>query len=166
MYYSKFKSQVSQGEKAEQLFKELARKNGYRCRKSTASQNKKKHIDFIITDKKTGNVFKVDVKARKRYGMIVEFRNNYGYQGWIHGEADVIAEVMPDNTIHFYDRTKLLDMTHSKINWEEIHQSNSTIDHDPYMLFTRHDAHGWHDLWSVVDDKDLKNIEDGVWSND
>lgn len=162
MYYRKYQEKINRGEEGEELFKKLARKMGFKCRKATERQNKREHIDFILTNE-DGEKIKVDVKTRKRYGFIAEYKNNYGYEGWIYGSADYIAEVLDDDSVHFYNRQVLFDAIYQKTKFGEVYSSEQGLPHEPYVLYTRRENYGWKDLWIIVPDEDLKEVEASVW---
>jgi hypothetical protein len=98
--YHQYPESQKVGLKAEEEFAEAARRNGYGVRKSSLEENKFKHIDlWIDADNK---LLSVDVKAKKKVArsssqledrwMLVEFKNVAGGLGWLHGEADWIAQ--------------------------------------------------------------------------
>lgn len=87
------------GEKAENIFEELAKKRGLKIKKSSFRQQLS-HIDFLITNKENKTFF-IDVKARKRVSRYtdsftdeliwIELKNVQGNEGWLYGCADFIA---------------------------------------------------------------------------
>ena len=84
---------------AENVFLEIAEREGYKVIKSDTKDDMFKHIDFYLT--KDDDRIAVDVKSRKKAGRNsstfddiytwVEFKNVRGDKGWLYGEADKIA---------------------------------------------------------------------------
>jgi hypothetical protein len=82
------------GTAAEQRFANICREKGYAIRPATSYENRVRHFDFRVCGDK------VEVKAMKspRRGMApdpdmiyVELRNVSGGDGWLYGDADLIA---------------------------------------------------------------------------
>ena len=96
------------GDRAEVIFKKIARSKGWDVKEATERQNIDEHWDYLI--KKDSKSFKVDVKAMKRISRSnqdvqdswfwVEFHGVRSYdRGWLYdGKADLIAV---ERKIHF-----------------------------------------------------------------
>lgn len=95
------KDSLKLGDRAEQVFKKLALKNGWEVTEANQKQNIDEHWDYLI--EKDSKSFKVDVKAMKRISRSnanvqdtwfwVEFHGVRPYdRGWLYnGKADLIA---------------------------------------------------------------------------
>lgn len=164
-YYSNYKTQVSKGEASEQAFQSLASKLGYGVRPSETKENKYKHIDCFITKE-----YSVDVKTVSSYGMTCEFINNWGYNGSLFGEQDLIAYVDKTQTYLVY-REDLIRLLASKGVLEII--DNVIYYNEPetvspadfkyeYVTYNRPD---WKDCWLRLNKLDVISIACGIWDN-
>ncbi len=85
------------GQNAEDSFERIARKFNWTIRRSSRYEDRVLHFDFVMSRKDKGS-FKVEVKGRKSFAvnsapsfLLVEFSGITGENGWIYGEADLIA---------------------------------------------------------------------------
>ena len=95
------------GEKAEDLFENLALKKNLKVQKATTKQQLS-HIDFILTNAKNQSFF-FDIKARKKVSrssdsysddlVWIEFKNVAGNQGWLYGGSDYIVFEREDDFV-------------------------------------------------------------------
>lgn len=104
-WYAHYTQSTAMGQSAQDAFSQMltqkrgltlgAAQDGFR---TATRDEQRKHIDFVIT--KGGKVSTIDVKAQKkdkRSGVVddvylwVEFKNEWGYKGWIYSSVDYIA---------------------------------------------------------------------------
>ena len=88
----------SDGDLAEQAFRELAVEKGYMVVEAT-KEMQFAHVDFLL--EKDGKFWKIDCKAKKKLDRSsknytdefcwIEFVNVQGNPGWLYGKADYIA---------------------------------------------------------------------------
>ena len=118
------KDSLELGEKAEELFVEIARKSGWQVSDSSKDENINEHWDFRIVKDELD--FRVEVKAAKRI-----HRNDRGVQfeytwveihgvrpkdtGWLFGKADLIA-FEKETSFIFIKRLDLLAVVNKKVN--------------------------------------------------
>lgn len=90
---------TARGNASEEAFRNLAIKNGFSVVKSTVEDDRHRHFDFIITK---NTPLRIEVKGLKRFPilnndrttnhfLLIEWANVNGKQGWIFGDADLIA---------------------------------------------------------------------------
>jgi hypothetical protein len=98
------------GEQTDKKFIDACESIGYKCHKSNAYTDIKKHIDYFI--KRSNDIVSVDVKANNHpLAIWVEFQNVNGDKGWLHGQADYIALDCPQiRAFIMISRQELLDI--------------------------------------------------------
>jgi hypothetical protein len=81
------------GDTGESAFLKFANELGWKCRKSTQSQDMREHIDYFVDI--GGAEMSVDVKGLKRSAIsgkvLIEILNVNGDHGWLFGRAEVLA---------------------------------------------------------------------------
>jgi hypothetical protein len=93
-----------QGESAESLFADLAKKHGFKVTPANSYQERIEHWDFLLTKEKN---LRVEVKSLKTFAvlhngrmtrnyLLVEFAGVSGQRGWVYGKADFIAYELKD----------------------------------------------------------------------
>lgn len=105
---------ILQGNKGENLFFNLCKRDGYDIRKATPYQNKYQHTDFFVKFK--NNIRSVDVKSIKKIKgklqdekFYIELQHDWGGAGWIYAESmDLIAFETFEN-FKVYRREKILN---------------------------------------------------------
>jgi len=118
------KDSLELGEKAEELFVEIARKSGWQASASSKDENINGHWDFRIVKDELD--FRVEVKAAKRIhrnDRAVQFEYTWveihGVRpkdtGWLFGKADLIA-FEKETSFIFIKRLDLLAVVNKKVN--------------------------------------------------
>ena len=104
------KNDFFRGKRTEEKFRAVASDIGYDVVKSDLQTDIKKHIDFFLT--KDEVTIGVDVKGNNKQEEIwCEFKNVGGNDGWMYGEADIIAFDMPSQEYFcVVDREELLSL--------------------------------------------------------
>lgn len=105
---------MEMGMKCEELFRITFESLGYDVAKSSNYQDRKEHIDFVVTalfDEEPPIMWTVDVKSnRYRDKIWLEHTNVAGNGGWLQGKADYIAFHFPEeNVFRFFYTYDLLD---------------------------------------------------------
>jgi hypothetical protein len=106
-----------QGQNAESLFVELAKKQGFKVTPANSHQERIEHWDFLLTKEKN---LKVEVKSLKTFAvlhngrmtkdfLLIEWKTVTGHGGWIYGKADLIAFERQDG-FYLIPRKTLLDL--------------------------------------------------------
>lgn len=140
MYYRRYTTCISDGQRAEDRFLTLCEKQGITVKHSTTEENKK-HIDFFITmnDKE----YAVDVKAMKKITrgdsvsqdllFWVEIRNNFGFPGWAYSRSpDLIAFELVEGFM-LVETCKIRHLIKSKLINEYVSNPREAI----YKKYTR-----------------------------
>jgi len=107
----------SQGENAESLFVELAKKHGHKVTPANTHQERVEHWDFLLTKEKN---LRVEVKSLKTFAvlhngrmtkdfLLIEWKGVSGHDGWIWGKADLIAFERQDG-FYIVPRKTLLEL--------------------------------------------------------
>lgn len=105
----------SMGQKAEDNFFALAKSKGYNVRVSNSHEDRIGHYDCTIT--KDGKSYKVEIKSKKGFSIkhkgrftdsffLVEFVGVSGHDGWLYGQADIVAFEEP-NGFYIVSRKRL-----------------------------------------------------------
>lgn len=157
MYYSKYGKQVSKGALAESTFKKTAISRGWYCHETKPTDNKYRHIDFVIYNMKSKNYYTVDVKCVGKFGYTSELTNNFNKKGSLYGEADFIAYVS-SNEILLVNRKELVKLVESKINTTKPIKRTGTP--KKYVKYTRPQ---WDDVWTLLDKEDILNLNHKIW---
>jgi hypothetical protein len=97
--YGAFAQSMSEGKHAEECFRAWAEDQGFLVKATTADDNKRAHVDFIVCTPDGKRRVAVDVKAvkrRERSGSVdgkTIWLEAHGetHPGWVFGKADVIA---------------------------------------------------------------------------
>lgn len=93
------KSYEQRGKPAEELFGEIAQREGWSLERATRYEDMNEHWDWLM--QKGLSVYRTDVKSHKRIYRYderpsddfvwVEFKNGAGRPGWLYGKADLIS---------------------------------------------------------------------------
>lgn len=159
----KFKGSPSwnRGQKTESNFGELLKRHYPDARPATLPEQFD-HIDWIC---ERGTI---DVKAMKRISrgspiqsefIWIEFKNNNGLDGWIHGKQDWIAFEAPDRYV-VVNRERLMNFALVVCDLEnKVSQAKDAL----YKAYTRE---GRKDLISMIRFDDLLKIENFTINKD
>lgn len=89
------------GSHAESSFDIEALRRGYSVETAIGEDNYKRHIDKRIWNSRVNEFYSLQIKSRKKISRFdknvtddyvwIEFKNNYGYNGSIYGEYDIIV---------------------------------------------------------------------------
>jgi hypothetical protein len=130
------------GTKSERKFMGVASKRGFNTFKSTKHENKILGIDVWLEKDKIKKGF--DVKARKKLSAsdkncndewtLVEYRNEWGYDGWLLKKANYIA-FEKETCFLVVDRVSLFDLCESLINKEKEYAKRSKD--SKYIFYNR-----------------------------
>lgn len=156
-------NQIS-GERAEDLFEQMALKNNLKIKKATQRQQLS-HIDFILTNEKGQNFF-LDIKARKKISRTsqdfsddlvwIEFKNVAGNDGWLYGASDYIV-FERENDFVIVSRKNLVSLCERIV-------SNIRVDKSKDCLYKRYSRKDRKDEISLIKMKDiLDNIKVSIW---
>jgi hypothetical protein len=156
-------NQIS-GERAEDLFEQMALKNNLKIKKATQRQQLS-HIDFILTNEKGQNFF-LDIKARKKISRTsqdfsddlvwIEFKNVAGNDGWLYGASDYIV-FERENDFVIVSRKNLVLLCERIV-------SNIKVDKSKDCLYKRYSRKDRKDEISLIKMKDiLDNIKVSIW---
>ena len=154
--YNRGSSEI--GSKSERKFMGIAGKRGFLVSKSTKKENKL-GVDIWLQKNNIKKGF--DVKARKKlsardkdyndYWTLVEYRNEYGYDGWLLKNADYIAFEK-----EFYylivDRISLLNLCDRIINKDK--EYAKTNKDSKYILYNRKKQ----ELTSLIKTSDILSL--------
>ena len=117
------------GNEAEKEFIKEAKSCGFKVRRASPRQDMRHHYDVILEDT-NGTIIKVDIKGLKRSArngqslvdsMWIEFTNVRGNKGWIHGQADWIAQkvnVIGQPEFFIFKRKDLLKQADKLVRWD------------------------------------------------
>jgi len=109
------------GNEAEELFKALAEREGYRCIEATENQNKSEHWDYCTV--KNGVYDRVDVKGIKERAGVgrtwFELQNIYGGTGWGKSEFLNTIAFEREDCFELVKRAELLAFVEDKIKEED-----------------------------------------------
>ena len=129
------------GEKFEKVVAELILQRGTaNIRVATKNENKYDHIDFfIVPNDKSKKELSIDVKGLKRYQrentyyqdekVCLEFKNEWGYSGWLYGKADFIAFCRFDKVIFIPLKTlrRFAEQIKNK-NWDKFYRPKKPLE--------------------------------------
>jgi hypothetical protein len=109
MTYNRFGKSQSIGDKFEGKTFNLLEGLGATVQWATTHENRKLHFDIKAT--LNGRSFKVEVKCPKKNSpkdhLLVETKTVSGGPGWIHGEADRVAQWLDDHSLIVYSRAEI-----------------------------------------------------------
>lgn len=153
------------GMSIETLFKDLAKREGFKVKDASAYDNMHRHIDFFITSP-DGKCQSVDVKGMKKLNrhddspqdewLFLEFKNVQGNKGWLYGMADLIAFEMKDR-FTFIKRKVLAEIAELKVNFNlKVFRSSDA----KYKTYTRNNR---KDLVSMIKASDLPEEKTKSW---
>lgn len=145
---------------------------GGECWKSSASEDKNKHIDFYWKTEK-GNVISMDAKShtpkpQDKFHWI-EGVNVFGGKGSIYGESDYIAFNANDKVI-CVKREKLVEV-YEKLLDEQKENITTVKPKDFYKLYTRskymrRDGKDYNkDIIFMMPDEDMEKLDDTLIIN-
>ena len=160
------KDSLELGENAENLFIVLAVKLGWKISASSKDENIDEHWDYLI--EKESQVFKVEVKSRKRVS-----RSDAGLQsdltwieihgvrpndtGWLFGKADFIT-FEKEKSFIFVKRLDLLTLVNKKVNLvAKVRDAKDAL----YKIYTRP---GRKDKLTLLPTKDIEEIKFMEWN--
>lgn len=153
------------GYSAENLFSEMAEKRGWEVSKADRKQQLS-HVDVYLNHKKHGTV-SFDVKAQKKVKrtdsntndkyLWVEFSNVAGKEGWLRGNADLIAFEQEKNFL-IVRRQALLDFCEKNVDFsDKVDKSSEAV----YRVYQRK---GRKDEISLIPIKDIKeHVSYSLW---
>ena len=152
------------GEKAENLFEQIATQKSLKVKKATAKQQLS-HIDFILTNEKNQSFF-FDIKARKKVSRTsnsysddlvwIEFKNVAGNQGWLYGGSDYIVFEREDDFV-IVPRGNLASLCERLV-------SNVRVDNSKDCLYKKYTRKDRKDELSLIKMDDIfKNIKVSIW---
>jgi len=128
------------GDKAVEIFKRLAKEQGYDIKDATTQEDMHQHFDVIIS--KEGAEIKVEIKALKRLTrsaksslrdlMWVELKNVRGNPGWLYGNAKIIAQQF-ENYFLLVSRTLLKEFVEQRVSKIKVKSPKDAI----YKIYTR-----------------------------
>ena len=107
------------GDKSEDRFDALMKRNGYVVHTSTSDQNIHSHIDRFVNIDNVDEFVGIDVKARKLYSdgngnedmcNLVEMMNVRGNEGWLYAKHMKYLAFEYDDHFKIVDREKLIDL--------------------------------------------------------
>ncbi len=160
------KDSLELGEHAEHLFIVLAVKLGWKVSASLKDENINEHWDYMI--EKESDIFKVEVKSRKRIS-----RSDGGLQsdltwveihgvrpkdaGWLFGKADLIA-FEKEKSFILVKRLDLLTLVNKKVNLvAKVREPKDAL----YKIYTRA---GRKDKLTLLPTKDIEEIKFMEWN--
>lgn len=159
------KDSLELGQKAESRFAILAEQNGWKVTEATKKGNIKGHYDYEIS--KDGQSLKVDVKSKKRVSrrsenvqddfIWVEFRTVRNTNGWLFGEADLIA-FENQNGFKIVERKALVRVINKLV---KIHVKVEKPEDALYKVYTRK---GRPDEITLIRSSDIDSILWDVWN--
>lgn len=134
----------SQGKNAEQLFVELAKKQGFKVTPANPHQERIEHWDFLLSKEKN---LKVEVKSLKSFAvlhngrmtkdfLLIEWKGVSGHDGWIWGKADLIAFERLDG-YYMIPRKTLLEVGEKLCSHDWVDKRENML----YNLYGRADRH-------------------------
>lgn len=126
------------GEKFEKAVAEIIlKRKTANIRVATVKENKYDHIDFIVVpNNQTKKELSIDVKGLKHHyrenkyyqdeNVCLEFKNEWGYPGWLYGKADYIAFCRFKEVV-FCPTKNLREFAESikKKNWDKFYRPKS-----------------------------------------
>ncbi|HJS19938.1 MAG TPA: hypothetical protein VJ785_14420 [Anaerolineales bacterium] len=160
------KDSLELGQKAENLFAKSAIKHGWKIKPAPRRSNIDEHFDYIMS--KDGKSHKVEVKSRKRRGRKdQDVQDEYIWveihgvrkddQGWLYGEADLIAFEMA-KSFRIVRRADLAKLIGKLVDFGSMtHKPGDAL----YKLYSRRDR---HDLLTMIRSDDLLQITTLDWS--
>lgn len=142
---SRYEYSFSEGNKAEEKFKELMNSRGNICLKSTKDEDMHRHIDFWV------NEVPVDVKGNRHLECIwLEIKNVHGNKGWLHGDSFyIVFDVVELKSFCFFRTEKLL-------NWVKKITKTAKDKTEFNALYTRKDR---KDVLVKVRYNEIKHLE-------
>jgi len=160
------KDSLELGQNAENLFAITARKHGWTVEPASSSGNKHEHFDYIMS--KDGRSLKVEVKSRKRMGrQDVDVQDEHiwielhgvreGDQGWLHGNADLIAFELK-KSFRLVRRTDLLELVQRLVDFE------TTVGKSREALYKLYSRSGRFDSLTIIRAADLSRITSLEWT--
>ena len=163
-----FKESIENGQKAEDIFQNLANLRGFEVKPATGMEQFD-HVDFHLTSNEEDGKMKamVDVKARKRITrkdsefqddwIWVEFKNVRGREGWLYGLADFIAFEREEDFVLAF-RKELADWCENNVDLEtKVKSPDEAI----YLTYTRK---GKQDLISLIRMEDIIHLPNSaIW---
>jgi len=151
------------GRKAEDRFKNIAKKRGWKMIRSTYHQDTNEHWDFQID--KGDKSFKVDVKSRKKLKRKnAEVQDEWTWielkgvkdEGWLYGKADLIA-FEKKNSFIIVRRLDLIGLVTEKVDVDtEVDNSEEAM----YKVYSREKR---FDKLSLIEIKYLEQIKWDEW---
>lgn len=163
---NKFDRKDSQelGQKAEQLFVKLARREGWIVRNASKKSNINDHYDYEIQQ---GRIrYRVDVKSIKRLSRVsdqlqddliwVEFKSVRGSNGWLFGNADLIA-FEDHRGFRIVERKSLVRVINKMVDLQ------SRVGSPAEALYKVYTRDGRPDEITLIQAKDIESILWGRW---
>jgi hypothetical protein len=158
------KDSLELGQKAESRFASIAQRKGWKVFEASRTGNMEDHYDYEIS--KDDQHYRVDVKSRKRISrktedvqdnlIWVEFRTVRGTQGWLFGNADLIA-FENRNGFRIVERKSLVRVINKLV---KIHVKVNRPEDALYKVYTRE---GRPDEITLIKSSDLMPILWDEW---
>ena len=154
-----------EGTKVEDFFSEVAKFHDYEVLKPTTYHDIFEHWDRLI--KKEGKKARVEVKGIKdghEFGYTwIELKNWNGENGWLYGEADVLALMHPDrfDIYHMASLRKFIDKKVDKSLpiLKAKPYKNGKVDYE-YMKFRQYNGFDRRkDVTTIVSFKDIEKFK-------
>lgn len=152
----------SDGERAEEMFRELALDKGYMIIDASLEEQYK-HTDFLM--EKDGKMWKVDIKARKKLKrsdenycdewIWLEILNVRGDPGWIYGNGFIAFEM--ENHFVIISKKALADLVEKLVDQEKMVDKPHKAHYCAYRRFMRKDR------ITLIESKHLYEQEHKVW---
>lgn len=151
------------GQRAEDIFRQLAESKGYEVEVSSREQQFN-HIDFIL--KKDNKEWKIDIKGAKKISRAnekpcfehtwIEKKNCRGQDGWILGHASEIAFEL-ENEFIIVSRKDLLELVEKLCDFDKL------VTQSKKALYCGYRRFGRQDLLSLIKTTDLYQIKHTIW---
>jgi len=141
-----------EGQEAEKSFGDLVRNKYPDIRKATL-QEQYRHIDWVCS---AGTI---DVKGKTTDFIWIEFKNNTGGKGWLHGEQDFIAFELDDSFI-VVRRGDLKNIC------EELCDLDKSVASASDALYKGYSRRNRSDLISMIRKGDLLKIKHSIINKD
>ena len=159
------KDSLELGQSAESSFAQSAIKHGWTVEPAAEESNIDEHFDYIMT--KDDKSFRVEVKSRKRMERSdADVQDGYVWveihgvrkddQGWLYGNADLIAFEMRDS-FRIVRRADLAKLIGKLVDF------NALVDTPKDVLYKLYSRPGRSDLLTMIKSDDLLKITSLEW---
>ena len=148
------RNSIYDGLRTELQFEKEAERRGFEVKKSSRSDDMKKHIDYYVRFTGASTYWGFDVKKSKSPDeMWIEHTNVRGDDGWLRGDSNFIAFHLQEGDERFLivSRKELLDLWDSKVNMD-------TTTDKSQSYFRAYQRKNRKDLIAKVTESDLKGL--------